>query len=102
MLCKGSLSTLNPRLAEAYLEIGTFLQAKRDYPGAITALQRAAELNPRDPVPHYRLSLVYSRTGETAKADAERSLHEKLTAEMKAELDRRQAATKHLQLSVQP
>ena len=52
-------------------------------------------------MPHYRLARLYDRTGQSEKAAAERALHEKLSAEEKAELERRQAATKHLKLQVQ-
>jgi len=93
---------LNPRRPDAYIELGALLETKRDFPAAITAFRRAAELSPKDSVPHYRLARLYARTGDTARAEAERSAHEKLAAEEKAELDRRQAATKHLQLSVRP
>lgn len=91
---------LNPRFMEAHLELGSVLEKERDFPGAIAAFERAAQLSPRNPVPHYRLSRVYARTGDSARAEAERALHKKLAAEEKAELDRRQAATQHLNLRV--
>jgi tetratricopeptide (TPR) repeat protein len=93
---------LNPRIPDAHIELGAVLEAERDYTAAIAAFQRAVVLAPKNPVPHYRLSRLYARTGDSARADAERALHEKLTAEEKAELDRRQAATKHLNLTVRP
>lgn len=93
---------LAPRMPEAQLELGNVLETQRDFPGAIAAFRRAAALAPANPVPHFRLSRLYARTGDSARADAERALHEKLSAEEKAELDRRQAATKHLKLTVRP
>lgn len=93
---------LNPRIVDAHIELGSVLERDRDFKAAITAFRRAADLAPRNPVPHYRLSRLYARTGESELAERERALHEKLAAEEKAELDRRQAATKHLRLSVQP
>jgi cytochrome c-type biogenesis protein CcmH/NrfG len=93
---------LDPRRADAYLELGSVLETGKDFSGAIDAFRRAGELSPRNPVPHYRLSRLYARMGDSARADAERAIHEKLAAEEKAELDRRQAATKHLKLTVQP
>lgn len=93
---------LNPRNAEAYVALGSLLESQRDYPAAITAFRRAAQLAPASPVPHYRLSRVYTRTGQSAKAETERALHEKLAAQEKSALDRRQAATKHLRLEVKP
>jgi tetratricopeptide (TPR) repeat protein len=93
---------LNPRIAEAHIELGTILEAEKDFPAAILAFRRAAVLAPKNPIPHYRLSRLYARTGDSERAEAERALHEKLSAEEKAELDRRQAATPHLQLTVRP
>ena len=93
---------LNPRFAGAFIELGAVLETQRDFTGAIAAFRRASALAPKNPVPHYRLSRLYARTGDSAKAEAERALHEKLSAEEKAELDRRQAATPHLKLTVQP
>jgi Flp pilus assembly protein TadD len=78
------------------------LERRRDFPAAIAAFRQAAELAPKNPIPHYRLARLYARTGDSARADTERALHEKLSAEEKAELDRRQAATKHLRLTVRP
>lgn len=93
---------LNPRNPAAHIELGTILEAERNYPEAIGAYRRAAALDPANPVPHHRLARLYARTGDTVRAERERALHEKLTAAEKAELDRRQAATQHLRLSVRP
>jgi tetratricopeptide (TPR) repeat protein len=93
---------LNPKVADIHIEVGTILESKRDFAGAIASFRRAAELAPKNPIPHYRLSRLYARTGDSAQADAQRALHEKLSAEEKAELDRRQAATRHLKLTVRP
>jgi tetratricopeptide (TPR) repeat protein len=93
---------LNPKLADAHVELGAVLESARDLPGAIAAFKRAAALAPQNPVPHYRLARLYSRTGDSAKADQSRALHEKLSAEERARLDERQAATKHLKLTVKP
>lgn len=93
---------LDPKMMDAHVELGALLEANRDFKGAIAAFRRAAALAPSNPVPHYRLSRLYARTGDSVQADTERALHEKLSAEEKAELDRRQAAGRHLQLTVRP
>jgi tetratricopeptide (TPR) repeat protein len=93
---------LNPRMPDAHMELGSVLERQRDLAGALAAFKRAAELAPKNPIPHYRLSRLYARAGDSVRAEAERTLHEKLSSEAKAELDRRQAATKHLQLTVRP
>lgn len=93
---------LNPRMPDAHMELGSVLEKQKDYAGAITSFRRASGLAPKNPVPHYRLARLYARTGDAEKAAFERELHEKLAAAEKAELDRRQAATQHLQLTVRP
>ena len=93
---------LNPKSAEAHYELGVVFELKKDFPSAIESFKRAAELAPRNPVPHYRLARLYARTGKPEKAEAERAVHEKLGAEEKARLDAQQAATKHLKLTVRP
>jgi tetratricopeptide (TPR) repeat protein len=93
---------LNSRCGDCFLELGAVQESKREFVEAEKSYRAAARLNPRDPVPHYRLSRVYSRLGDAEKAAAERALHEKLAAAEQAELDRRQAATRHLDLKVQP
>jgi tetratricopeptide (TPR) repeat protein len=87
---------LNPRLADAHFELGILLETQRELAQAIGSFRKAAQLDPRRPDPHYRLARLYARTGDRAKADQERVLHEKLSAEEKAEVDRRQASTRHL------
>jgi len=92
---------LKPDSWEAHFELGSMLEQKREFPDAISHFQLAAKHAPKNPSPHYRLFRLYARTGQQDKAAAERALHEKLTAEEKAELDRRQAAAKHMELKTQ-
>ncbi len=87
---------LNPRHGEAYFELGGVQEAARQYTAAIASFQKAAQLNPANPAPHYRLARLYARLGDKVGAERERGLHEKLLAAEKAEVDRRQAATRHL------
>jgi tetratricopeptide (TPR) repeat protein len=93
---------LNPKCSDCYVELGGVQESQRAFDEAAKSYTAAARLSPRDPVPHYRLSRVYARLGDAEKASAERALHEKLAAAEQAELDRRQAATRHLDLKVQP
>jgi len=64
---------------EAHYELGVLLEGKRDWPGARNELQKAAELDGRQAMPHYHLARVYDRLGEAEKAKAERAVHEGLT-----------------------
>lgn len=93
---------LDPSNWEAHFELGNVLDRAGDYSGAIAAFEKAAKLAPKKSTPQYRLFRLYARTSQTAKADAARVKHETLAAEEKAELDRRQAGTKHMNLRVEP
>jgi tetratricopeptide (TPR) repeat protein len=93
---------LNPRFWEAHFELGCVLQAKRDYASAANSFREAINLAPDKSTPHYRLAQVFDRTGQHERAAKERQVHDRLAAEEKAELDRRQAATKHMDLKVKP
>ena len=92
---------LKPDFWEAHFELASVLEQKRDFPSAIAEYQLAAKCAPKHPQPHYRLYRLYVRTSQPEKAAAERALHEKLTADEKAELDRRQAEAKHMELKTQ-
>ena len=50
---------------------GAILTEQRHYPAAITALERAVELDPEQPDAHYRLGRVYQATGNQAAAQKE-------------------------------
>ncbi|MBI1897337.1 MAG: tetratricopeptide repeat protein [Acidobacteria bacterium] len=91
---------LNPNFWETHFELGALLERKRDWERAAQHFTRAAALNPKAPTPHYRLARVYDRLGKKDQADAERVLHERLTAEEKAAIERHQAGIKRLELVV--
>ncbi|MBI2687415.1 MAG: tetratricopeptide repeat protein [Acidobacteria bacterium] len=91
---------LAPDFWESHFELGAVLESSRNFQGAAVEYEKAARLAPKNPVPQYRLFRVYSRLGQTAKATAARQLHERLAAQEKEELDKRQAETKHLDLKV--
>lgn len=80
---------LNGKHWEAYFELASILERKRDLTGAAEMFETAAKLNPRSPVPHYRLARIYDRLGKAELAASERALHERLTAEEKSSLGRR-------------
>jgi len=65
---------------EAHYELGVLLEGKRDWAGAAAEFKRSAELDAKQPMPHYHLARVYDRLGNGEGAKAERELHEKLTS----------------------
>lgn len=86
---------------ETRVELAQVLLRQGKLEAAAAELEQATRLAPRHPEPHYMLFRVYTRMGQTAKATQQKALHEKYVAEERAAADKRQAATKHLDLKVQ-
>ena len=72
---------LNPVLYEARITIGRALVQQGRPAEAVEHLQRAVELAPKNPEPHYQLALAYRRLGKTQEAAAEEAIIQKLHAE---------------------
>jgi tetratricopeptide (TPR) repeat protein len=68
----------DPKLDEAYLQLGIVYGDRGDFAQAIAAFQRAIHANPQLAEPHYRLSLAYKRTGEEAKAQQEMQTYKEI------------------------
>jgi tetratricopeptide (TPR) repeat protein len=62
---------INPNLYEARVTLGRALIANGRPLEAIEHLERAAQLAPDNPEPHYQLSLAYRRLGRKAEAAAQ-------------------------------
>ncbi len=70
---------LQPDNWEAHYQLGILLESKHQYEAAAEQLNKAVELNDREPMPHYHLSRVYNRLGKTGLAQAELKRHRELT-----------------------
>lgn len=70
---------------EAHYHLGVFLANQRNWKEAAAELNRSIELNPKQPLPHYHLARVYDRLGQSEQAEAERKVHQQLTAGQKPE-----------------
>jgi tetratricopeptide (TPR) repeat protein len=73
-VAEGELETaieLDPRLGDAYLQLGILRTDRDDFSGAVSALQKAIESTPLPEEAHYRLAQVYRRMGNTEKANQE-------------------------------
>ncbi|MDQ2898900.1 MAG: tetratricopeptide repeat protein [Acidobacteriota bacterium] len=68
----------NGQFAESQSELGAILERQGRFEEAARAMRRAIELNPNDPVPHYRLARIYDRLGKANEAKAERDQHARL------------------------
>ena len=71
----------NDRYADAYATLGAVLKAKRDWKGAVTALERAIALRPDRPETHSTLAQTLELAGNGAAATAERGRAEQLRQE---------------------
>ncbi len=67
---------LDPKYADAYLQLGILSFARRDYPEAIRFYIRAVGADPQQGEAHYRLGVAYDRTGTAEKAKQEFLLHD--------------------------
>ena len=55
----------------AYVDLGAVLTQRKQYPDAVTALQRAEQLDSTEPDAHYRLGQVYRAMGNLPAAQKE-------------------------------
>jgi tetratricopeptide (TPR) repeat protein len=69
---------IDPKLGEAYLQLGILYAAQGAPDRAIAAYQKATEVTPSLSEPHYRLSQLYRRAGETDEAEREIQLYTQL------------------------
>jgi len=61
----------DPKLSEAYVQLGIVQAAHGDFASAIETYRKALAVDPNLSDAHYRLGLAYKRTGEDAKARKE-------------------------------
>jgi tetratricopeptide (TPR) repeat protein len=66
---------IDPKLGEAYVQLGILHFARGEFEQAIRAYKKAIEVSPHFGEAHYRLGLAYKRIGEEAKAQQEFQLH---------------------------
>ena len=79
---------LDPHLGEAYLQLGILKSDRKDFTGAIAALQKAVEFTPLPDEAHYRLAEVYRRIGEAEKARQETELYKEISEQKSQEAER--------------
>ena len=70
--------TIDPKLGEAYLQLGILYSERGDFGQAIRAYKKAIEVSPHLGEAHYRLSVTYKRIGEEAKANQESQAYEQV------------------------
>jgi tetratricopeptide (TPR) repeat protein len=80
--------TIDPRLDEAYLQLGILRFARGDFENAIRDYKKAIEINPQLAEAHRQLGLAYQRTGEKVKAQEEFQAYEQAEKAEAAEIER--------------
>jgi tetratricopeptide (TPR) repeat protein len=83
--------SLDPKLADAHLQLGNLYSDQHDYAVAIPEYVRALELNPNLSDAHYRLGQDYVHTGQKERAQQEFDVYQRLRAQHLAELDKERA-----------
>jgi tetratricopeptide (TPR) repeat protein len=63
--------TLNPRLAQAHVQLGVILQAEGNLAEAVASYQRGVALAPSYAAARYRLASAYQKLGNRARAQIE-------------------------------
>jgi len=82
---------LDPKLAEAHLQLGNLYSDQNKYGQAIPQYTRALELNSELADAHYRLGQAYVRTGEKDRAQQQFQVYQRLREQHLADLDRQRA-----------
>lgn len=76
---------LDPKLAQAHMQLGVLYSRRGDYPGAAAEFQQTVKLNPALADAHYRLAQALTRMGQKNQAAQELELFRKLNAAQKEE-----------------
>ena len=86
-LFKKSLA-LDPRWADAHLQLGILYHDQHREQEAIAEFQAAIRSNPDNPDAHYRLAKAYLRTGDKERGREELQLYEKLRQQQDDETEK--------------
>ena len=83
--------TLDPKLAEAHLQLGNLYSDRNKYAEAIPEYKRALELNSDLADAYYRLGQAYVRIGEKDRAQEQFQVYQKINERHLADLDKQRA-----------
>jgi tetratricopeptide (TPR) repeat protein len=83
--------TLDPKLAEAHLQLGNLYSDRNKYAEAVPEYEKALQLSPDLADAHYRLGQAYVRTGDKERAQQQFQVYQQLRAEHLAEVDKQRA-----------
>jgi len=106
---------LDPKLGTAYLQLGILYSQRADFSRAISAYQKAIEVNPEEVTreeatpainetleeAHYRLAQAYLRTGDKPRAQEQLQLHDRLAKQTKDDTERARREIQQFVISLQ-
>ena len=90
VLLKKSIA-LDPKFAEAHLQLGNLYSDQSKYAEAIPEYVRARELDPSLGDVYYRMGQAYVHVGEKDRAQEQFAIYQRVRAEHMAELDKQRA-----------
>jgi tetratricopeptide (TPR) repeat protein len=79
---------LDPKLAEAHLQLGNLYSDQAEYAESIPEYEKALEVNPGLADAHYRLGQAYVHTSAKEKAQEQLQIYQQLRAKHLADLDK--------------
>jgi len=79
---------LDPKLGDAYTQLGILCVRQVDFPSAISFFQKAIQTTPLADEAHYRLAQAYAHMGEAEKASKETELFKQISEQKKNEAER--------------
>ena len=82
---------LDPKFAEAHLQLGNLYSDQSKYAESIPEYERALELTPDLADIHYRLGQAYVHTGKKEQAQQQFQVYQQLRAQHLAEVDKQRA-----------
>jgi tetratricopeptide (TPR) repeat protein len=92
---------LDPKLAQAHLQLGNLYADRREYARSIPDYESALKLDPTLADAHYRLGQDYVHTGQKDRAQEELAIYQKQRAEHLAEVDKERAEVQQFVYSAQ-
>jgi tetratricopeptide (TPR) repeat protein len=79
---------LDPKLGDAFTQLGILCVRQADFPSAISFFQKAIQATPLADEAHYRLAQAYAHLGEAEKASKEIELFKQISEQKKNETER--------------
>lgn len=85
---------LDPKCADAYLQLGNLSATQRNFKDAVDDYQKAIHANPKLAEAYYRLGVAYDRLGQREQAAQQFALHDAIRKEQAADVERQRKEIK--------